>query len=93
MQDETGVFYVYWVCGMAGSHYWRVENRGEGVTEAEESSSSIRAAFAGYWRYSAAFGAKRCGRTGVAAATADVGTLVHFALRDLCPDVPNTTGI
>lgn len=30
---------------------------------------------------------------GVAAATADVGTLVHFALRDLCPDVPNATGI
>lgn len=30
---------------------------------------------------------------GVAASTADVGTLVHFALRDLCPGTPNTTGI
>lgn len=30
---------------------------------------------------------------GIAASNADVGTLVHFALRDLCPDVPNTTGI
>ncbi len=30
---------------------------------------------------------------GVAAATADVGTLVHYALRDLCPDAPNSTGI
>ena len=30
---------------------------------------------------------------GVAASKADVGTLVHFALRDLCPGVPNTTGI
>lgn len=30
---------------------------------------------------------------GVAASNADVGTLIHFALRDLCPDVPNTTGV
>jgi hypothetical protein len=30
---------------------------------------------------------------GVAASRADVGTLVHFALKDLCPNVPNTTGI
>jgi hypothetical protein len=30
---------------------------------------------------------------GIAASMADVGTLVHFALRDLCPNVPNTTGI
>ena len=30
---------------------------------------------------------------GVAASRADVGTLVHFALRDLCPSVPNTSGI
>jgi hypothetical protein len=30
---------------------------------------------------------------GVAASRAEVGTLIHFALRDLCPNVPNTTGI
>jgi len=30
---------------------------------------------------------------GIAASRADVGTLIHFALRDLCPNVPNTTGI
>jgi hypothetical protein len=30
---------------------------------------------------------------GVAASMAEVGTLIHFALRDLCPEVPNTTGI
>jgi Protein of unknown function (DUF732) len=32
-------------------------------------------------------------RQGVASDRASVGTLVHFALRDLCPNVPNTTGI
>lgn len=32
-------------------------------------------------------------KQGVAASRAEVGTLVHFALRDLCPNVPNTTGI
>lgn len=30
---------------------------------------------------------------GVPTSYAEAGTLVHFALRDLCPDVPNTTGI
>jgi hypothetical protein len=30
---------------------------------------------------------------GVAASRAEVGTLIHFALRDICPGVPNTTGI
>jgi Protein of unknown function (DUF732) len=30
---------------------------------------------------------------GVFASRAEVGTLIHFALRDLCPKVPNTTGI
>ena len=30
---------------------------------------------------------------GVAASRAETGTLVHFALQDLCPSVPNTTGI
>ena len=30
---------------------------------------------------------------GVAASRADLGTLVHFALTDLCPNDPNTTGI
>jgi hypothetical protein len=30
---------------------------------------------------------------GVAADKAEVGTLVHYALHDLCPTVPNTTGI
>ena len=30
---------------------------------------------------------------GVAASRAEMGTLVHFALQDLCPNVPNTTGI
>jgi hypothetical protein len=30
---------------------------------------------------------------GINTSNADVGTLVHFALRDLCPDVPNSTGI
>jgi hypothetical protein len=30
---------------------------------------------------------------GIQAARAEVGTLVHFALADLCPNVPNTTGI
>ena len=30
---------------------------------------------------------------GVAAATAEVGTLVHYALHDLCSTVPNTTVI
>jgi hypothetical protein len=30
---------------------------------------------------------------GVFASRAEVGTLIHFALRDLCPNVPNTTGI
>jgi hypothetical protein len=30
---------------------------------------------------------------GVAASRAEMGTLVHFALQDLCPSVPNTTGI
>lgn len=30
---------------------------------------------------------------GVASSNAEVGTLIHFALRDLCPNVPNTTGI
>jgi hypothetical protein len=30
---------------------------------------------------------------GVTASRADVGTLIHYALRDLCPDVPNNTGI
>jgi hypothetical protein len=30
---------------------------------------------------------------GVAASRAEVGTLIHFALRDLCPNVPNTAGI
>ncbi|OBJ97956.1 hypothetical protein A9W96_18880 [Mycobacterium sp. 1245852.3] len=30
---------------------------------------------------------------GIASSNAEVGTLIHFALRDLCPNVPNTTGI
>jgi hypothetical protein len=30
---------------------------------------------------------------GVTASRAEVGTLVHFALSDLCPNVPNSTGI
>lgn len=30
---------------------------------------------------------------GILDSEADVGTLVHFALRDLCPNVPNSTGI
>ena len=30
---------------------------------------------------------------GVGSSYAEAGTLVHFALRDLCPGVPNTTGI
>ena len=30
---------------------------------------------------------------GIQAARVEVGTFVHFALADLCPDVPNTTGI
>jgi hypothetical protein len=29
---------------------------------------------------------------GVAAFRAEVGTLIHFALQDLCPNVPNSTG-
>ena len=30
---------------------------------------------------------------GVPSSNAEAGTLVHFALRNLCPGVPNTTGI
>jgi hypothetical protein len=30
---------------------------------------------------------------GVTASAAEVGTLVHYALHDLCPTVPNATGI
>jgi hypothetical protein len=30
---------------------------------------------------------------GVTASRAEVGTLIHFALQDLCPNVPNTSGI
>lgn len=30
---------------------------------------------------------------GIASSNAEVGTLIHFALRDLCPNVPNTSGI
>jgi hypothetical protein len=30
---------------------------------------------------------------GVRSNYVEAGTLVHFALRDLCPGVPNTTGI
>ena len=30
---------------------------------------------------------------GVPSSYAEAGTLVHFTLRDLCPGVPNTTGI
>lgn len=30
---------------------------------------------------------------GIASSNAEVGTVIHFTLRDLCPNVPNTTGI
>ena len=30
---------------------------------------------------------------GIASSNAEVGKLIHFALRDLCPDVPSKTRI